>query len=258
MYAIDFKGKTGVIFGVASERSIAWAIGKLLHQAGTHLVFSYQNEKLEKRIESLIESLGRPKPLAFQCDVTKDGEVEDFFNYFDKYFKKLDFLVHSIAFAPREALQGRFLDTTLEDFETTFTVSSGYSLIKLANKAVPLMSSGGSIIAMTFLASKRAVPVYNVMGTAKAALEQEVRQLALELAPKSIRVNAISAGPVETLAFRGIPDSRDLLEVYDEKAPLGNISQKDPAGLALFLCSDLAEKITGQTIFVDGGYNTVL
>lgn len=256
MYKINLQDKKGIIFGVANQYSIAWSIAHLLHTSGAQLIFSYQDERFLKRVEPLVKSL--PRSLMFPCDVTNNRRVTEFFNRVKESFGNIDFLIHCLAYAQKKDLQGRFVDTSFEGFKRAI-YPSAYSLVRLSKKAEPLMKEGGSIITLSFLASERATPNYNVMGVAKAALEQEVRQLALELGQsKKIRVNAISPGPLSTLASRAISDFPKLLEIYEQKAPLGKISQGDVAGLALFLVSDLSRKITGQTIFVDGGYNIII
>ena len=256
MYSIDLSGKTGLVVGVANENSIAWAIAQLLAQAGVRLAFSYQNERLEPKVRALTDQL--PEAILMPCDVLEDHQILAMYQEIGEKLGRLDYLIHSVAFAPREALQGLFLDTRREDYIRALEVSA-YSLVPLARGAAPLMTDGGSILAMTYIASQRAVPNYNVMGTAKAALEHAVRQLAMELGPQNIRVNAISAGPVQTLAARGIQGFLSLYQTHREKAPLKrNIEKREIATTALFLCSDMASGITGTIVYVDAGYHIML
>jgi enoyl-[acyl-carrier protein] reductase I len=254
MYTIDLSGKTGLIVGVANKRSNAWAIAQLLHQAGVRLAFTYQNERLRPNVEELTAPLG--DAVLMPCEVTDEAQVEAVFRKLDEEFGKLNFLIHSIAYAEREDLDGMFFNTSQRGFHTALDISS-YSLIHLTRQALPLLEKeGGCVLTLTFIASERVFPTYNVMGTAKAALEHIVRQLAFELGEKNIRVNAISAGPVSTLAARGIPGFTDFLHLYREKAPMKrNIDQSEVAKAALFLCSDLASAITGEVLHVDAGYH---
>ena len=256
MYSIDLSGKTALVVGVANENSIAWSIAEILAQAGCRLAFSFQDQRLESRVSALAQRL--VDPVLVTCDVSEDHQVINMFQEIEQKMGVLDYLIHSVAFAPREALQGRYLDTRREDFARTLEVSS-YSLISLSKHAVPLMKNGGSILAMTSIASQRGVPRYNVMGTAKAALEQEVRQLAMELGPEGIRINAISAGPVQTLAARGIQGFREMYQVHREEAPLQrNIDRREIATTALFLCSEMSSAITASIVYVDAGHHAVL
>ena len=254
MYPIDLHGKKGVIFGVANDRSIAWAIAQALGQAGAQLAFTYQNDRLKDRVSKLAYSL--EGSILLECDVTSDDHIASVFGDLATGFGSLDLLVHSIAFAVREDLGGDFSETGREGFRIALEVSA-YSLIPLVRHAAPLMEeNGGSVVAMTFQASERVFPGYNIMGTAKAALENEVRQLAAEYGQKNIRVNAISAGPLETLASRGIHGFLDMRRVHAEKAPLKrNITHQEVAKTALFLCSELSSGITGSVIPVDAGYH---
>lgn len=258
MYPIDLSGKTALIAGVANKRSLAWAVAQLLHQAGTRLAFTSrritEDEKAQAKLEALVSEV---EGLLLPCDVRSEGQVAQVFQTLEQEFGRLDMLVHSIAFAPLEAMQGRFVDTSKEAFQEALEVSA-YSLIALTRGALPLMekAGGGSVIAMSYLAAERAVLTYNVMGTAKAALEQIVRQLALELGPKKIRVNAVSAGPVPTLAARGVPGFTHILSVYEKRAPLQrNVTHEEVAKASLFLLSDLASGITGEVLYVDGGFH---
>jgi enoyl-[acyl-carrier protein] reductase I len=247
-------GKTGVVFGVANKRSIAWAIAQAWHEAGAKLIFSYQGERLKENVAELASAFGDDVALA-PCDVTKEEEIESFYEYVRSKTNKLDMMLHSVAFAPREALDKPFLETTRDAFAVAHEVSA-YSLVALARGAVPLMTDGGSITTMTFRGAQKVYPNYNVMGVAKAALEASVRYLAYELGAKKIRVNAISAGPVQTLAARGIADFSTMMKLYQDRAPLGRSCEPSELGqTAVFLASDGGSGMTGQTLFVDGGYD---
>lgn len=247
------EGKNAVVFGVANKRSIAWAITQRLAAAGAKLAVTYQNERLAQECKELIAEL--PGAEAFQCDVSFDGEIDRLFAAVKERYGKLDALVHSIAFAPAEELKGAFVDTSREGFRIAHDVSV-YSLIALARAAAPLMSDGGSIITLTYYGSEKVVPHYNVMGVAKAALECSVRYLAHDLGPGRVRVNAISAGPIRTLAARGISGLSDMLKAHAERAPLKrNVDVNEVAETAVFLASDGAAGITGEVIYVDCGYN---
>ena len=253
MYAIDLTGKKGVVLGIANERSIAWAIARILGQAGARLALTYQDERLRERVSRLADTLDGA--LVIPCDATDDQQIADLFHRVGETFGDISFLVHSIAFANREDLAGNFSETGREGFRVALEVSA-YSLLPLVKHAAPLMRDGGSVITMTFQASQRVYPGYNVMGTAKAALEHEVRQLAFEFGEQGIRLNAISAGPLETLAARGIHGFMDMRRHHAEKAALKrNISAEEVAKTALFLCSDLSSGITGSVIPVDAGYH---
>jgi enoyl-[acyl-carrier protein] reductase I len=245
--------KVGVVFGVANKRSIAWAIAKAWAAAGARLIFNYQGERLKQNVEELVGEFGENVPL-FPCDVSSDEEITKFFQEVRGQTDRLDLLLHSVAFAPKEALEGDFVSTTREAFRTAHDISA-YSLVALAREATPLMTNGGSIVAMTYYGAEKVVPHYNVMGVAKASLEASTRYLAYDLGPKKIRVNCISAGPVNTLAARGISGFMSMLKHYQERAPLKRSC--DPAELGatgVFLASDGAVAITGQVIYVDGGY----
>lgn len=253
MYPIDLSGKKGIIFGVANDRSIAWAIASVLARAGVRLAFTYQNDRLKERVNRLADTLAGA--VTFPCDASDDQQIIDVFQRTATTFGDISFLVHSIAFANREDLAGNFSDTSREGFRLALEISA-YSLLPLVKQAAPLMKNGGSVIAMTFQASEKVYPGYNVMGTAKAALEHEVRQLASEFGGRNIRVNAISAGPLDTLAARGIHGFLDMKRVHAERAPLQrNITAEEVAKTALFLCSDLSSGITGSVIPVDAGYH---
>src|SRR5881392_3517384 len=246
-------GKTGVVFGVANKRSIAWAIAKAWAAAGARLIFNYQGERLKENIEELVSDFGEKTPF-FSCDVSSDAEIATFFEKVRGETDRLDLMLHSLAFAPKEALEGDFLSTTREAFRTAHDISA-YSLVALAREAAPLMIDGGSIVAMTYYGSEKVVPHYNVMGVAKASLEASTRYLAYDLGPKKIRVNCISAGPVQTLAARGISGFGEMLKHYEAHAPLKrNVLPDELGATGTFLASDGAAAITGQVIYVDSGY----
>ncbi|MDE3104301.1 MAG: enoyl-ACP reductase [Acidobacteriota bacterium] len=250
---IDLTGKVAVVFGLANKRSIAWAIAQKLNEAGARLAICYQNERLKKEAESLIPELRDAQ--IFQCDVSNDAEIETVFEQLKIAYGKLDIVVHSVAFAPADAIKNDFLFTTREDFRIAHDISA-YSLIALARGAAPLMTEGGSILTLTYYGSTKVFPNYNVMGVAKAALEATVRYLAASLGSKGIRVNAISAGPIKTLAARGIGDFTKILNAVEERAPLHrNVDQLEVGNTAVFLASPLASGITGEITFVDCGYN---
>jgi enoyl-[acyl-carrier protein] reductase I len=251
------EGKTGVIFGVANKRSIAWAIAQALHEAGARLAFTYQGERLKENVEELAGSFGADVPL-IPCDVTSDEQIGRVFEEVGNKFGKLNILLHSVAFAPKEALEGQFVNTSREAFRTALDVSA-YSLLGVARAAMPLMEKeGGSILTMSYYGAEKVVPHYNVMGVAKSALESTVRYLAYDLGPKKIRVNAISAGPVQTLAARGISGFSEMMKVYPSRAPLKrNIETTELGNTGLFLLSDMGSGITGETIYVDAGYHVM-
>ena len=246
-------GKIGVVFGVANKRSIAWAIAKAWAAAGAKLIFNYQGERLKENVEELVGEFGEGTPL-WPCDVSKDAEITEFFGKVRGQTDRLDLMLHSVAFAPKEALEGDFVSTTREAFRTAHDISA-YSLVALARETAPLMTNGGSIVSMTYYGAEKVVPHYNVMGVAKASLEASTRYLAYDLGPRKIRVNCISAGAVNTLAARGISGFSAMLKHYQEHAPLKRSC--DPAELGatgVFLATDGAAAITGQVIYVDGGY----
>jgi enoyl-[acyl-carrier protein] reductase I len=247
------QGRTAVVFGVANKRSIAWAIAQQMQQAGAQLAITYQNERLRQEAADLIAEL--PNAQAFQCDVSRDEEIAQLFEQLKERYDRLDVLVHSIAYAPAEDLKGDFTDTSRDGFRIALDTSA-YSLVALARAARPLMTEGGSIMTMTYYGSLRVIPRYNIMGVAKAALEASVRYLAYDLGKRNIRVNAISAGPIKTLASRGISGFGDMLKEQAERAPLKrNVDVNEVATTAVFLASDAGSGITGETLYVDGGYN---
>jgi enoyl-[acyl-carrier protein] reductase I len=249
-------GKKGVIFGVANDRSIAWAISEALHAEGAELAFTYAGDVLEKRVRPLAEGIGAK--IILPCDVTKDEEIKKVFETLKSHWGGLDILIHAIAFANREDLLNPFVQTSRAGFQLALDVSA-YSMVALTREAAALMEGrGGSIVTLTYLGAEKVIPHYNVMGIAKAALEASVRYLAYDLGPKNIRVNAISAGPVKTLAAAGISGFKDMLHYAAERAPLKrNIEAEEVGRTALFLVSDLGSAVTGEVIHVDAGYNIV-
>ena len=250
---IDLKGKVAVVFGLANKRSIAWGIAQKLSEAGATLAICYQNERLKREADALIPELKDAK--AYQCDVSVDAEIDTLFATLKETYGTLHTVVHAVAFAPADAIKNDFLLTTREDFRIAHDVSV-YSLIAVSRAAVPLMTEGGSILTLTYYGSTKVFPNYNVMGVAKAGLEAAVRYLAASLGAKNIRVNAISAGPIKTLAARGIGDFSKILDAVTERAPLHrNVDQLEVGGTALFLASDLASGITGEVTHVDCGFN---
>ena len=250
---IDLAGKTAVVFGLANKRSIAWGIAQQLHAAGATLAICYQNERMKLEAEDLIKEL--PGASGFQCDVSVDSEIDSLFAALKQKFARLDIVVHAVAFAPAADLRGEFINTSREGFRTAMDVSV-YSLIAVTRGAAPLMTEGGSIMTLTYYAAEKVVPNYNVMAVAKAGLESTVRYLAWNLGSKNIRVNGISAGPIKTLAARGVGDLSEMMRSHAERAPLHrNVDQLEVGGLALFLASDLSSAITGEITYVDCGYN---
>jgi enoyl-[acyl-carrier protein] reductase I len=250
---INLEGKTAVVFGLANKRSIAWGIALKLHEAGATLAICYQNERMKLEAQSLIDEL--PGASGFQCDVSNDAEIETLFAALGPKYGKLDILVHAVAFAPAEELRGDFINTSREGFRVALDVSV-YSLIAVTRAAAPLMTEGGSVMTLSYYAAEKVVPNYNVMAIAKAGLECTVRYLAWSLGPKNIRVNAISAGPIKTLAARGVGSLGEMMKSHAERAPLHrNVDQLEVGGAALFLASDLSSAITGETIYVDCGYS---
>jgi len=255
--SFSLDGRVAVVFGVANKRSIAWSIAQGLHAAGAKLAITYQNERLEQEAKDLILSL--PGAEAFMCDVSKDDDIARVFSQLKDRYGKLHVLVHSVAFAPAEELRGEFINTTREGFRIAHDVSV-YSLIAVSRAAAPLMTdeAGGSIMTMTYFGAEKVVPHYNVMAVAKAALECTVRYLASDLGPKKIRVNAISAGPIKTLAARGISGLSEMLKAHAERAPLKrNVDVHEVGSTGVFLASDASSGITGETIYVDCGYNVM-
>lgn len=250
---LTLQGRNAVVFGVANKRSIAWAIAQRLQAAGAKLAITYQNERLEAEAKDMITAL--PGAEAFQCDVSNDAEIDQLFAVLKEKYGKLDILVHSVAYAPAEELKNDFLQTSREGFRVAHDVSV-YSLIAVTRAAAPLMTEGGSVMTLTYYGAEKVVPKYNVMGVAKAALEATVRYLAADIGTRKIRVNAISAGPLKTLAARGIGSLGEMMKTQAEKSPLKrNVDVNEVADTALFLASDLASGITGETIYVDCGYN---
>lgn len=247
------EGKKALIFGIANKRSIAWGIAQTLHQHGAEIGFSYGIPQLEKRVIPLAQQLG--VDFVEMCDVANDDAIDTVFTHAEDHFGSIDILIHSVAYAKQEELTGRFLDTSREGFRMALDISA-YSLIALAKRGVKLMPHGGSIMTMTYYGAEKVVPHYNVMGVAKAALEANVRYLAADLGPDGIRVNAISAGPIKTLAAAGISGFRKMLNYVGERAPLRrNIDQEEVGKTALWLCSDLASGVTGEIVYVDAGYH---
>jgi enoyl-[acyl-carrier protein] reductase I len=250
-------GKTGIVLGVANKRSIAWAIAQALAREGMRLAFTYQGDRLKESVEALAGTL--ENTLILPCDVTNDAEVEAVFKSVDETFGRLDTLIHSVAFAPREDLENEFVKTSRDGFKMAHDISA-YSLVTLTRAALPLFekSGGGSVVALTYLGATKAVEGYNVMGVAKASLEASVRYLAANLGPKNVRVNAVSAGPVNTLAARGIKGFTTMLKHHAEKAPMRrNVELEEVGNAALFLASPMSSGITGEVMFVDCGYNVV-
>ena len=245
--------KTAVIFGLANKRSIAWAIAQKLQEAGWRLAICYQNERLEQEAKDLIADL--PGAAGFMCDVSSDQQIAKLFDVLKSQYGTLQGIVHSVAFAPAEELKGEFVNTTREGFRIAHDISV-YSLVAVARAAAPLMTEGGSIATMSYFGAEKVVPRYNVMGVAKAALEASVRYLASDLGPKGIRVNAISAGPIKTLAARGISNLGEMLKAHADRSPLRrNVDPAEVGATAAFLLSSAGSGITGETIYVDCGYN---
>lgn len=254
MYPIDLSGKHALVMGVANHRSLSWVIAQHLHQAGATLCLTYQGERLKSMVEELAKALGNVELL--ECDVTNDAHIDAVARELGAHWGAIEMLVHGVAFARKEDLEGTFVATPREGFQLALEISA-YSLLNVTNRVLPLLEkNGASIVTLSYLAAERAVPSYNVMGSAKAVLEQSTRQLAYELGPKNIRINAISAGPVSTLAARGIHGFTDMLKKHAEQAPLKRNITKDEVGKAgLFLLSDLASGVTGEVMMVDAGYS---
>jgi enoyl-[acyl-carrier protein] reductase I len=248
-----FEGKRGLIIGVANKRSIAWGIAQKVAEAGAQLCLTYQNERLGENVRELAAEL--KNPLLLPMDVGSDSQIVMAFDEIRKKWGKLDFLVHAVAYAPRQALEGRFVDTSREDFRVAHDISA-YSLASVCKAAQPLMAEGGSIVALSYLGSTRVVPNYNVMGVAKASLEACVRYLAADLGPEGIRVNAISAGPIKTLAASGISGFGSMLKQHRTRTPLQKDTDQEEVGDAgVFLLSSMGRGVTGQVLYVDGGYS---
>jgi enoyl-[acyl-carrier protein] reductase I len=249
------KGKRGLIMGVANERSIAWGIAEMAHKHGAELAFTFQGDALEKRVRPLAASVN--SKIVVPCDVTDMQSIDNTFAAVEKEWGELDFVVHAIAYSDKNELDGMYLDTTRENFLKTMDISV-YSFTAIAQRAVPLMKNGGSMITMTYHGAERVMPHYNVMGVAKAALEASVRYLASDVGKKGIRVNAISAGPIKTLAASGIGDFRYILKWNELNSPMRrNVTTADVGGAGLFLLSDLGMGVTGEVMYVDSGYNTI-
>ena len=247
------KGKKGLIMGMANDRSIAYGIAQNLQSQGAELAFSYQGDVLEKRVRPLAEGLG--SDFLINCDATNEKELDALFEKLKKRWGKIDFVVHAIAFSKKEELAGKYLDTSRDNFLLTMDVSC-YSFVSVANRATKIMNPGGSIITLTYYGAEKVIPNYNVMGVAKAALEASVRYLAHDLGTDSIRVNAISAGPIRTLAASGIGDFKAFLKLSEKTSPLKrNVTQDEVGKSALYLLSDLSSGVTGEIIYVDSGYN---
>lgn len=248
-------GKRGLIMGVANDRSIAWGIAKSLHDQGAELAFTFQGDALEKRVRPLADSIG--SDMVLQCDVTDESSIESTFKEIEDKWGKIDFLVHAIAFSDKNELDGLYLDTSRDNFLRTMDISV-YSFTAVAQKAVPLMKDGGSLLTLSYYGAERVMPHYNVMGVAKAALEASVRYLANDVGPDGIRVNAISAGPIKTLAASGIGDFRYILKWNELNSPMRrNVTTDEVGNAGLFLLSDLGSGVTGEVMHVDSGYHTV-
>ncbi|MGY4689548.1 enoyl-ACP reductase FabI [Salibacterium sp. K-3] len=257
--SLSLEGKTYVIMGVANKRSIAWGIAQSLSQAGAKLIFTYAGERMEKNVRQLADSLDQEESIVLPCDITDDAEIEKTFRDIKEKAGAIDGLAHCIAFANKEELDGDYMNTTRDGFMLAHSISS-YSLTAVAKaiREIGLMNDGGSIVTMTYLGGERIVKNYNVMGVAKASLDASVQYLANDFGADNIRVNAISAGPIRTLSAKGIGGFNDVLQEMEEKAPLKRlVTQEEVGDTALFLMSDMARGITGETIHVDGGYNKV-
>ena len=253
MIQIDLKGKRGLVMGVANGRSLGWAIAERLQAAGAELAFSYQGERLKEDLEKLTREM--PGTRLYQCDVTREEELAATFADLKETWGTLDYVVHSIGFAPRAAMDGRYIETTKQDWLTALEISA-YSLVAVARAAEPLLTEGGGLVTLTYYAAEKVVPKYNVMGIAKSALEASVRYLAYEMGKKGVRVNAVSAGPVRTVAARSIPGFLKMYNRVAEMSPLGrNVTHEEVGNLGVFLLSPLAAGITGETVYVDAGYH---
>ncbi len=249
------EGKRGLIMGLANDRSLAWGIAKKLSEAGAELAFSYQGEALERRVRPLAESLGTPKLI--ECDVSDMAQLDDAFDTLARDWPTIDFVVHAIGFSDKNELRGKFVDTSLDNFLLTMNVSA-YSFVAVAKRARAMMPDGGALLTLTYYGAEKVVPHYNVMGVAKAALEASVKYLAMDLGPENIRVNAVSAGPIKTLAASGIGDFRYILKWNELNSPMRrNVTIEDVGGAGLYLLSDLASGVTGEIHHVDAGYNVI-
>ncbi len=255
MIKIDLSGKRYLVMGVANKRSLGWAIAQQLREAGAELAFTYQAERLRGELEKLTADM--PGTLLFQCDVSEKAELDAAFSSLEGSWGGLDGIVHAIAFAPRAAMEGRYIDTSRDDWLMALEISA-YSLVSVARKAEPLLAEGAGIVTLSYYAAEKVVPKYNVMAIAKSALEASVRYLAYELGPKGVRVNAVSAGPVRTVAARSIPGFVKLFNRFAEVAPLGrNITHEEVGQLGLFLLSPMSSGITGEVVYVDAGFHTM-
>ncbi|MEX0300337.1 MAG: enoyl-ACP reductase FabI [Kordiimonas sp.] len=248
------QGKRGIIMGVANNKSMAWGIAQACHEQGAEIAFTYQGEALKKRVEPLAASIG--SDFVEECDVSDGASIDAVFEKLEAKWGKIDFFVHAIGYSDKSELRGRYVDTTLDNFLMTMNISA-YSFVAVAQRAEKMMNPGGSMLTLTYYGSEKAIPHYNVMGVAKAALEASTRYLAKDLGEKGIRVNALSAGPMKTLAASGVGDFRMLLKYNEANAPLRrNITLEDVAGSGLYLLSDLSGGVTGETHYVDAGFNT--
>lgn len=255
MINIDLNGKRALVMGVTNKRSLGWSIADRLQQAGADMAFSYQGERLQGEVEKLTADIDNAR--LYQVDVTQPDELGGMFADLKDAWGSIDYIVHSIAFAPRDAMEGRYIETTREDWITALEVSA-YSLVSVAREAEPLLSEGSSMVTLTYYASQRVVPKYNVMGVAKSALEASVRYLAYDLGRQGVRVNAVSAGPVKTVAARSIPGFMKMYKKAVSGSALGRgVKHEEVGNLGLFLLSDLASGITGETVYVDAGFNVM-
>ena len=249
------KGKRGLIMGLANDRSLAWGIAKALHEQGAEMAFSYQGEALEKRVRPLAEQVG--SDFLVECDVSDDAAMDIAFATLAERWPTIDFLVHAIGFSDKNELRGQYVDTSLANFLLTMNISA-YSLVAVTRRARPMMPNGGAVLTLSYYGAEKVVPHYNVMGVAKAALETSVKYLAMDLGPENIRVNAISAGPIKTLAASGIGDFRYILKWNELNAPLRrNVTIEDVGGAGVYMLSDLASGVTGEIHHVDAGYNVI-
>nr|WP_047168386.1 enoyl-ACP reductase FabI [Sphingomonas sp. Y57] len=249
------QGKRGLIMGLANDRSLAWGIAKALHDQGAEMAFSYQGEALERRVRPLAEQVG--SDFLIECDVSTDAGMDAAFATLAARWPTIDFLVHAIGFSDKNELRGKYVDTSLDNFLMTMNISA-YSLVAVTKRARPMMAAGGSILTLSYYGAEKVVPHYNVMGVAKAALETSVKYLAMDLGPENIRVNAISAGPIKTLAASGIGDFRYILKWNELNSPLRrNVTIEDVGGAGLYMLSDLASGVTGEIHHVDAGYNVI-